>query len=220
MRFLCAVVFLFCTMSAYTLNVIHLWSVGDVSVEYIPENTDVLSLENYFVAIDMLKFYWVETNSGLGFNITALGYRQRNSEVSLPFPPLELIWNPLSIKTPVGYLNWGVYDRAAWFGRTFNQGRILNSIGTRLVFSSHPFGRTRAPHHGIYHVNRTLFFEYMMDGFFNFGGSRNTFRAGLSVDIGLLFFSAASGVVILAAWPFDNKEERTTRSDFRRIAIR
>jgi hypothetical protein len=219
MRFLCAVVFMVCAMSAHPLNVIYLWSVGDIGGEYVPENPDAPFPGNYYLTIDLLKFYWVETNTGLGINITALGYRQHNGESSLPFPPLELMWNPLSIKINAGYLNWGVYDRFAWLGPALGQWRALNSIGTRLVFSSHPFGRIREPHRGIYHANRALFFEYMMNGASS-ADDTPAFRVGISVDIGLLFYSAARGAAILAAWPFNNREEREPRSGLEHILTR
>jgi hypothetical protein len=204
MRNLFAAVFMLVSGSLYAVNIVQLWSIGDIGFEYIaPEGVGLVS--------NILKFYWMETDTGIGFNLTMTCYRQYNDEISWPLPPIEFIWNPVVIKTPAGYLEWGIYDRVAWFSQIAATGRVTNSIGSRIIFSSHPFGKTPAPHRGTYHVNRVLFFEYEIDNLVSFDPANNKFRVGITVDIGILFTSILTGGAYLAAWPFSNNEQRKGR---------
>jgi hypothetical protein len=211
MRNLFAAVFMLVSVSLYAVNIVHLWSVGDVGFEYVAPESDSPAPEGVGLVSNILKFYWLETDTGIGFNLAMTCYRQYDDEMSWPLPPVEFIWNPVVIKTPAGYLEWGVYDRVAWFGQITATGRVTNSIGSRLIFSSHPFGRTRTPHRGTYHVNRVLFFEYEIDNLLSFDSANNKFRMGITVDIGILFTSILTGGTYLAAWPFSNSEYRKGR---------
>lgn len=199
--------------SLYAFNIVHLWSIGDAGFEYIVPKSDGAAENSAGLMFSVLKFNWMDTDTGIGASLTITAYRQYNDEISWPVPPLELMWNPVSIKTPAGYLEWGIYDRTAWFANlsAMNEGRVTNSIGTRFIFSSHPFGKTPAPHRGTYHVNRVLFFEYEVGDLVSFDPTNNKFRVGLTIDIGILAASVLTGGAYVAAWPFSNTEQRKGR---------
>jgi hypothetical protein len=214
MKSVFAAVLLLVSGSLYAVNIVHLWSLGDAGFEYVtPESGEADEKGGAGLLFSILKFNWMDTDTGIGVSLTMTAYRQYEGEISWPIPPLELMWNPVSIKTPAGYLEWGLYDRAAWFtnGSAIDAGRVTNSIGTRFIFSSHPFGKTTAPHRGTYHVNRTLFFEYEIGNLVSFDSANNTFRVGITIDIGILAASLFAGGAYLAAWPFTNTEQRKGR---------
>jgi hypothetical protein len=199
--------------SLYAVNIARLWSLGDAGFEYVVPESGESTEEGAGLMFSLLKFNWMDTDTGIGISLTMTWYRQNEDALSWPIPPLELMWHPVSIKTSFGYLGWGIYDRAAWFANVsaIAEGRVTNSIGTRLIFSSHPFGKTSAPHRGTYHVNRALFFEYKMGDLVSFDPANNQFRMGITVDIGILAGSVLAGGAYLAAWPFSNTEQRKGR---------
>jgi hypothetical protein len=211
MHKLFAIILVCAAASLHGLNVVTLWSLGDVGAEYTASPEDSPVPESMGFTANILKFNWLDTDSGIGISFTMTAYHQAEGEISWPLPPIELMWNPLTVKTPVGYLNWGIYNRTALFSESFSIGRLTNSTGTRFIFSSHPFGKTESPHRGNYHVNRVLFLEYLIDDVFGSEPSSGRFRIGFTVDIGILFTSLLTGTAHLAAWPFSNSEMRKGR---------
>jgi hypothetical protein len=211
MRKILAAALVFLSAPLFASNIIHLWSIGDIGVDYSDRGGDGSTWKNVSFEVTFLKFNWIDTKTGVGFNLSITGYRYPDNEMALPFPPMEVMWNPVSVTTPVGYLNWGIYDRVARFGKAVEDGQFENSIGMRFIFSSHPFGKTPSPHRGNYHVNRTLFLEYVIGDLSRFDPAQNRVRIGVTMDIGVVAITAINGGASLVAWPFTNSEARKGR---------
>jgi hypothetical protein len=179
--------------SAFCLDLHFTWTL----VEFGVENTDVKDNINFNV--NLLKFNWFERNTGLGVNISFFNYHHYDEKTYLFFPfalflptywenssfpaflipPIELMWNPIVIKTNKdsnrpGFFNFGIYNRIEYGGRNPAVFEFVDTIGIRFFWSKLPMGRTLYTYENNFNWYISFFSEYSTD---------RTFRIGISLAI-------------------------------------
>ena len=154
----------------------YMWNFGNIGFDYTNTNNEIN------IGLTILNFYWIETNTGFGLNVSVFDAFKEENDYFISFFPIEIIYTPISYKsfrkTAGGedvFVNWTVYYRFSW-GRFANSPdrNINNIVGIRVSNTTLSLGRSIRKEEKDFTSPDSVFFEYNI--------TDNSFRFGINMD--------------------------------------